>query len=325
MLLWSILAIFIGFALLVWSADRFVSGAASLARNLGVSPMVIGLTIVGFGTSAPEMLVSGIAAFEGSPAIAVGNALGSNITNIGLVVGLTAVLSPIAVKSETLRREFPLMFAVIVLALLMMMDQELDLMDSLILLTGMLGMIFWVVRLGLRKRVDPLAQEFDDEIPKGRSMLWSVGWLITGLVILMASSKVVVWGSVNVAQYFGISDLVIGLTIIAIGTSLPELAASILCVLRKEDDMAIGNIIGSNMFNLLGVMGIPGLITAFSFESQALSRDFTAMFILSLALYVMSFAPRRGQGKINRFEGATLLAGYTGYMIFLYFSAIGAT
>lgn len=323
MLLESSLAIVFGFLLLVWSADRFVAGASSLARNLGVSPMVIGLTIVGFGTSAPEMLVSVIAALDGNPSIAVGNALGSNITNIGLVVGTTALLAPITVKSDTLRREFPLMFAVIVLTLLLMMDQTLSLLDSLILLTGLVGMIFWVVRLGLRKRRDPLASEFEQEIPKGRSTLWALSWLVVGLTILMASSKAVVWGSVNVAQYFGISDLVIGLTIIAIGTSLPELAASILCVLRKEDDMAIGNIIGSNMFNLLGVMGVPGLITAFSFEAEALSRDFTAMFILTLALYAMSFAPRKGSGRISRIEGTALLAGYTGYMVLLYFSATG--
>ena len=317
MLLTSGISIIVGFALLVWSADRFVLGASSLARNLGVSPLVIGLTIVGFGTSAPEMLVSAIAAWQGNPEIAVGNAIGSNITNIGLVIGTTALLAPISVKSDMLRREFPVLFAVLGLALLLMMDLRLDRLDSILLLSGMVALIIWIVFLGLRNRPDPLSSEFDHEIPKHKSMLWSVSWLVVGLLLLLVSSKMVVWGATNVAQYFGVSDLVIGLTVIAIGTSLPELAASVASVLRNEDDIAIGNVVGSNMFNLLGVMGIPGIIAPFSFHQVALSRDFLVMFVFCLALFAMSYGFRR-PGRINRLEGGVLLGGYIAYIIFLY-------
>ena len=320
MLLTSSLGIIAGFALLVWSADRFVLGASSLARNLGVSPLVIGLTIVGFGTSAPEMLVSAIAAWQGSPEIAVGNAIGSNIANVGLVIGVTAILSPIDVKSATLRREFPVLFAVIGLTLFMMIDLRLDRLDSVILLGGMIAMVIWIVFLGLRSRIDPLSSEFDHEIPKHKSMTWSVMWLLIGLLLLLASSKIVVWGATSIAQYFGVSDLVIGLTIIAIGTSLPELAASVMCALRNEDDMAIGNVVGSNMFNLLGVMGLPGLIKPFSFHESALTRDYAVMFVFCVALFVMSYGFKR-PGRINRLEGGVLLSGFIAYMIVLYFTA----
>lgn len=323
MLLTSSLGIIAGFALLVWSADRFVLGASSLARNLGVSPLVIGLTIVGFGTSAPEMLVSAIAAWQGSPEIAVGNAIGSNIANVGLVIGVTAILSPIDVKSATLRREFPVLFAVIGLTLFMMIDLRLDRLDSVILLGGMIAMVIWIVFLGLRSRIDPLSSEFDHEIPKHKSMTWSVMWLLIGLLLLLASSKIVVWGATSIAQYFGVSDLVIGLTIIAIGTSLPELAASVMCALRNEDDMAIGNVVGSNMFNLLGVMGLPGLIKPFSFHESALTRDYAVMFVFCVALFVMSYGFKR-PGRINRLEGGVLLSGFIAYMIVLYFTATGA-
>jgi cation:H+ antiporter len=202
------------------------------------------------------------------------------------------------------------------------MDNELSLIDSVILLSGMIIMIVWITRLGLRDRRDPLSSEFDDEIPKGKSITWSVTWLVIGLAVLLASSKMVVWGATNVAQYFGISDLIIGLTIIAIGTSLPELAASILCVLRKEDDMAIGNVIGSNMFNLLGVMGLPGLIMPFSFEASAVTRDFVVMFGFCLALFAMSYGFKR-PGRVNRIEGSVLLTGYIAYMVVLYITAVG--
>jgi cation:H+ antiporter len=317
-LLLSVLAVISGFALLVWGADRFVDGAAATARNLGVSSLVIGLTIVGIGTSAPEMLVSAMAAWQGNPGLAVGNALGSNITNIGLVLGITALITPLVVRSETLRREYPLMFAFMLLALWLMMDGELSRLDGVILLIGLLGLILWMVVLGLRRNHDPLEREFEQEIPRmttGTALLW----LLLGMVLLLGSSRLLVWGAVNIARAFGISDLVIGLTIVAIGTSLPELAASVMSALRKEPDIAIGNVIGSNMFNLLGVLGLPGVIAPLALEPAILSRDFPFMIGLSIALFVMAYG-FRGDGRVNRWEGLLLITGYGAYLGVLYYT-----
>lgn len=319
---YSVVAIIAGFILLVWGADRFVHGASATARNLGVSPLIIGLTIVGFGTSAPEILVSIMAALQGNPGLAVGNALGSNITNIALVLGITALVCPLVVKSETLRREYPAMFAVMLLSLVLVMDGVLSRYDGIILLAGLGLMLYWMVNLGLRKnRVDPMASEYDQEIPH-ISMMWAIFWLLIGLLILLASSRILVWGAINIATAFGVSDLIIGLTIVAIGTSLPELAASIMSVLKKEPDIAIGNIIGSNMFNLLAVLGLPGVIAPLSLDPSVLSRDFPFMIGLSIALFTMAYG-FRAEGRINRFEGGLLVTAYISYMTVLYYSIAG--
>lgn len=314
------LAVLGGFALLVWGADRFVLGASATARNLGVQPLIIGLTIVGFGTSAPEMLVSGLAAWYGNPGISVGNALGSNIANIGLVIGSTALLSPLAMNSDTLRREFPILFAIMMLTFLLLNDGFLSLLDGILLFGGMLLMIYWVVRLGLRGRLsDPMTAEFSEEIPRHMPPSRAGMWLALGMIVLLIGSRLVVWGATHIAVAFGVSDLVIGLTVIAIGTSLPELAASIMSVLKNEPDIAIGNVIGSNMFNLLGVLGLPGLIAPFEIPAETLTRDFVAMFILTVALFGMSYG-FGGPGRINRLEGALLLAGFFGYLGYIYYS-----
>ncbi|MEN8170262.1 MAG: calcium/sodium antiporter [Pseudomonadota bacterium] len=323
-MLWtSILAIIGGFALLVWGADRFVAGASATARNLGVSPLIIGLTIVGFGTSAPEMLVSAIAAHAGNPNMGVGNALGSNITNIGLVLGITALVTPLAVHSETLKREFPILFVIMLVALLLLIDNEMGRIDGIILLAGMGVMIYWMVSLGLRERRkgDPMESEFSDEIPSHMPMKTALFWLLLGMVILLGSSRMLVWGSVNVAEWFGVSDLIIGLTIIAIGTSLPELAASIMSALKGEHDIAVGNVLGSNMFNLLAVLGLPGLIMPASTPPELLTRDFTAMIGLSIALFAMGYGFLK-PGHITRAEGGLLLSGYFVYMGVLYHASI---
>ncbi len=317
-LLLSLFAVISGFALLVWGADRFVHGAAATARNFGVSPLIIGLTIVGIGTSAPEILVSVMAAMQGNPALGVGNALGSNITNIALVLGATALITPLCVKSETLRREYPLMFAIMLVALLLVMDGELSRPDGLILMGGLGALLYWMIRMGLRQNHDPMEREFESEIPHlttGKALFW----LIVGMLLLLGSSRILVWGAVNIAHALGISDLVIGLTIVAIGTSLPELAASVMSALRKEPDIAIGNVIGSNMFNLLAVLGLPGLISPHVLEPEILSRDFPFMIGLSIAMFVMAYG-FRGDGRINRLEGLLLLGGYTAYMVTLYIS-----
>jgi cation:H+ antiporter len=320
MILTSILAIIAGFALLVWGADRFVIGASATARNLGVSPLIIGLTIVGFGTSAPEILVSAMAAWSGNPDMSIGNALGSNITNVGLVLGITALVTPLSVHSDTLKREFPLLFAVMLIALALLLDGEMNRYDGVILLIGMASLIYWMVALGLRERrgaADPMASEYIDEIPAHMPMGRAIFWLVLGMAILLGSSRILVWGSVNVAQWFGISDLIIGLTIVAIGTSLPELAASVISALKGEHDIAVGNVLGSNMFNLLAVLGMPGLIMPATTPPELLSRDFPAMIGLSIALFAMGYGFLR-PGHITRAEGGILLSGYIVYMGLLY-------
>ena len=319
-ILLSVMAIIIGFGLLVWGAERFVHGAAAIAKNFGVSPLIIGLTIVGIGTSAPEILISVIAAYQGNPALAVGNALGSNIANIALVLGITAIVMPMTVKSETLRREYPIMFGIMLLSLLLVWDQHLGKIDGLILISGLFVMLFWMIRQGKKDKTDPMEAEFEQEIPE-ISTQKAILWFVIGLALLILSSRGLVWGSVNIAKAAGISDLVIGLTIVAIGTSLPELAASISSVLKKEHDIAIGNIIGSNMFNLLVVFGIPGLMSPHIVDPAILTRDFPFMIGLSVALFLMAYG-FKGEGRINRFEGGLLLGGYTTYMVVLYYTAI---
>ena len=319
-ILLSIMAIISGFGLLIWGAERFVHGAAAIANNFGVPPLIIGLTIVGIGTSAPEILISIIAAYGGNPALAVGNALGSNITNIALVLGITAIVMPITVKSETLRREYPIMFIIMLVALMLVMDEHLGQIDGAILISGLFVMLYWMIQQGKKQKHDPLEKEFEQEIPE-ISTQKALLWFVIGLVLLIISSRGLVWGSVNIAKAAGISDLVIGLTIVAIGTSLPELAASIVSVLKKEHDMAIGNIIGSNMFNLLVVFGIPGLMSPHIIDPAILVRDFPFMIGLSIALFIMAYG-FKGQGRINRYEGSLLLGGYVTYMIVLYYTAI---
>ena len=318
-LLISVLAILSGFVLLVWGADRFVHGAAATARNLGVSTLVVGLTVVGFGTSAPEILVSVMAAFSGNPGLAVGNAIGSNITNIGLVLGITALITPLAVNSTTLRREFPLMLLISLLALLLVLDLTLSHTDGIILISGLALMLFWLVHIAKQKKFpEPMKSEYEREIPiipLKKALLW----VFIGLVVLLLSSRMLVFGAVNIAQMMGISDLVIGLTIVAIGTSLPELAASVMSALKNEPDIAIGNILGSNMYNLLAVLGAPGLIAPIPLEPSVLSRDFAFMIGLSITLFIFAYG-FRGPGRINRFEGGALLGIYCSYMVVLYFS-----
>lgn len=314
------LAIVAGFVFLLWGADRFVAGAAATARNLGVSPLIIGLTIVGFGTSAPEILVSAMASANGNTGLAIGNAIGSNITNIALVLGATALVMPLSVRSEILRREFPILLAVMLAALMLISDGTLGRIDGFLLLTGLVLMLYWVVSLGLRaRRSDALGSEFDAEIPTDMSTLVAITWFTLGLLLLLGSSRMLVWGAVEVATHFGVSDLVIGLTIVAIGTSLPELAASIVSALRREHDIAIGNVIGSNMFNLLAVMGLPGAIHPGPIPEQVLTRDYPVMLVLTLVLFAAAYG-FRGPGKVNRIEGGVLLLAFIAYQGVLFMS-----
>ena len=317
-MLLDIVAIIAGFALLVWGADRFVSGASSIASNLGLPPMIIGLTIVGLGTSAPEILVSGMAAAQGNPGLAIGNSIGSNIANIGLILGITALVAPLVVRSETLRREYPVLLAVSLGTLLLLMDGELGRLDGVILLVALVGLLFAMVRISMGSRAnDPMTAEILAEMPEAISTGKAVINFTLGLALLLFSSRILVWGAVNIAMEFGVSDLIIGLTIVALGTSLPELAASVASALKKEHDIAIGNVLGSNMYNLLAVLAVPGLLAPGVFDPQVLSRDMPMMIGLTLALFIMGYG-FGGSGRINRLEGLLLLLAFLGYQAVLF-------
>jgi len=313
----AFLAVAFGLALLVWSADRFVEGSASTARHFGMPPLLIGMVIVGFGTSAPEMVVSTLAASQGNPGIALGNAYGSNIANIAFILGLTALISPLAVHSQVLRKELPILTAVTALAAYQLWDGELTRIDSLVLLGVFGGLMAWTIWQGLRKKADALGNEMERELevhamPIGRAIFW----LVIGLVLLIVSSRILVWGAVEIAHGFGVSDLIIGLTIVAVGTSLPELASSVIAARKGEHDIALGNILGSNLFNTLAVVGIAGTIQPMTVAQEVFSRDILVMAVLTLSLFVIGYG-FRGPGRINRFEGAALLAGYMGYTAYL--------
>lgn len=311
------LFIVIGLALLVYGADIFVDGASSTARRLGLSPLIIGLTIVGFATSAPEIVVGSVSAWQGKTAIAIGNALGSNITNIGLVLGVSIIILPISVSSNTLKREYGLMCFSILLALVLMLDGNLARSDALILLVTLILMISCIIWIARKTPTgDPLKNEFTKELETADTLGRALIKLVFGLALLLIGAELLVNGAVSIAQRYGVSELVIGLTIVAIGTSLPELAASIASLIKKEADIAIGNIIGSNMFNMLAVLGLPTLIQPDVFEAAVLVRDFPAMILLTLMLGAMVFVSSKG--KLIRAEGIALLSVFILYQYVLF-------
>ncbi|MDX1537625.1 calcium/sodium antiporter [Arsukibacterium sp.] len=318
-LLLAIFFVVVGLVLLIWSADRFVFGASSIARNSGISPMVIGLTIVAMGSSAPEMLVSATAAWQGKLDTSVGNAIGSNITNILLVIGAAALLKPIAVSSLTLRREFPLLLVCTLFGYFLLSDDLLTRLEGIILLVAFFSFLALLVYWGKHATADdPLIAEINAEVPTVTiSTLKAVIWSAIGLALLLASSQLLVHGAVTIARYAGLSDLVIGLTIIAIGTSLPELAASIIGILKGEDDLALGNIIGSNIFNILAVLGLGAVIGPDMIDANAGGRDSYVMIGATVLMLLMSVRLTRMQ-RINRVEGAILLAGFIGYQYLLF-------
>ncbi len=308
-----IVAILAGFAILLWGADRFVDGAANIATNFNVSPLIIGLTIVGFGTSAPEMLVSALASFDGAPALGIGNALGSNIANIGLVLGVTILVTPLTVNSAVLRREFPMLAFVMALSLLLMWDQFLGRVDGIILFSGFILTLFGMTVLAINSsKEDKTNQEFEQEFSKpSMSTAKAILFFLVGLAALLIGSKALVYGATGIAHLLGVSDLVIGLTIVAIGTSLPELAASVISALKNEHDIAIGNILGSNIFNLLAVLAMPGLIAPSVVSSEMLYRDFSVMVGLFVLLFIFSSTGKGG--RIGRIAGSLLLLIYIAY------------
>jgi len=320
MLIASIILL-LSFAVLVWGADKFVYGASGLAKNLGISPLIIGLTIVAMGSSAPEIMVSANAALKGATDTSVGNALGSNITNILLVLGVTTLVRPLLVSSSTLYREMPILLGFTLLAWWILADSYLSLLEGFVLLALFFGFIGYLIYLSRSKKEgesDLLLADAESEIPDNLPTSHALFWVVAGLIMLPLSSHFLVDSAVVIAQYFGISELVIGLTIIAIGTSLPELAASVASVLKGEDDMAIGNIIGSNIFNILAVLGIGAVINPSVIDPSAASRDVFVMIGATVLLLVtaMSFAQRKRQ--INRVEGAILLSAFIGYQFLLF-------
>ena len=312
-------AIIAGFVILVWSADKFVEGAASTAKHLGMPSLLIGILIVGFGTSAPEMVVSAIAAMEGNPALALGNALGSNIVNIALILGVTAIVAPITVNSKIVKKEIPLLLLIVLASGYLLLDNSLTLVEGIVLISGFFTLIAWSIVSAFRGRGDTLEAEIDSELIE-HEMTLKVGiiWLVIGLLLLIASSRLLVWGAVGVAHEFGVSDLIIGLTIVALGTSLPELAASVIAARKGEHDIAIGNVVGSNMFNILAVIGIATIIAPMNgIPVEVLNRDWIVMFALTIALLVMAYGFRSKEGKITRVEGTILIICYIAYNSYL--------
>ncbi|WP_439287228.1 calcium/sodium antiporter [Lonepinella sp. BR2357] len=314
------LALIVGLLLLVWSADRFVDGAAATARHFGMPPLLIGIVIIGFGTSAPEMVVSAISAFRGNPGIALGNAYGSNITNIALILGFTALVKPILVHSQVIKQDLPILLIVTALSAYLLYDMQISRLDAVILIAILAGYMAWTIWQGFRQKNVELPEELQHQkyMPLSKALFW----LVIGLVLLMASSQLLVWGAVEIAHYFGVSDLVIGLTIVAIGTSLPELASSIAAARKGEADLAVGNIIGSNLFNTLAVVGIAGVIHPMEVESAVLSRDVLIMSALTVALFAFGYAFKQPNGQIGRFKGLLLLLCYVGYNSYLFYTAV---
>lgn len=322
MLTTNIIILILGLIGLIISADKFVYGAAGLARNLGISPLIIGLTIVAMGSSAPEMMVAVSSSLNGAPNTAIGNAIGSNITNITLVLGLTALLKPLLVGSATIRREIPMVLITTILAGVVLWDLKLEMYEGVILLLLFFITILTLTILALKRPSnDPIAEEHNDDVPEGVPTWKAVAWLIFGMIALPVSSSYLVDSAVVIAQYYGMSDLVIGLTIIAIGTSLPELAASITGVLKGEDDLAMGNIIGSNIFNILAVLSLPGILAPGIIDPAIISRDFYYMLGATIVMLLMAMSFRGRPGRINRIEGGILLSGFIAYQ-FIIFSSI---
>ena len=329
-----IVAVVLGLGVLVWSADKFVDGAVGIARFCGMSTLLIGMVIVGFGTSAPEMVVSAISAMQNAPELALGNAYGSNIANIALILGLTAVISPVFVVRKALKRDLPILLAVTALSVFLASDASIGRLDGVVLLLVFAGVMGFNIVSELRQKKG-VADEEPGEVESGEklSLGKSILWLVLGLALLVASSRALVWGAVEIARALGVSDLLIGLTIVAVGTSLPELASSIAAARKGENDLAFGNIIGSNLFNTLLVVGIAATIAPMnSFEQSVFNRDMPVMALLTVLLLLFGLPVRKKRldadghrlGRINRIEGSVFLVVYIGYIGLLIAQATGA-
>ncbi len=310
-ILLPIIALLTGFAFLIWSADAFTENGAKIATIFKVSPLIIGLLIFGFGTSVPEMLVSGLAAINGNTGISIGNAIGSNIFNIALVLGVSAMIAPIEVKSSILKKEWVFLMLVTLVAGFLLWDKHLDMIDGLVLASLLVIFLTYTFKTAKNNNT----HEFDEAVETVEKNQISKTWvmLIVGLLVLIGSAKLIVWGGVQIAQSFGVSDLVIGLSVIALGTSLPELAVSVASVLKKQYEMVVGNVIGSNLFNTIAVLAIPGLIHPSDVENEVITRDYPVMLLLTILLFVVSYKFHK-KHIINRFEGVILVSVFGIYM-----------
>lgn len=317
-MLMAITAIIAGLVLLVWSADRFIEGAAATAKHLGMPSLLIGMVIIGFGTSAPELAVSAMAAADGNPGLALGNGYGSNITNIALIVGLTALIAPIAVHSQVIRKELPLLLVLTAIAGAQLIDGELSRLDGWVLLGVFAAVMGWSIVQGIRGKGYSLVGDTEAElVAHPMPLKTALVWLVVGLVLLIVSSRMLVWGAVTIAQSLGVSDLIIGLTIVAIGTSLPELASALAAVKKNEHDLILGNIVGSGIFNTLAVVGLAAAIEPLAVDPEVLYRDWTLMAALTLGLLLMAVGITGKRKVVSRRDGALLVlvyAGYTGYL-----------
>ncbi|OSM97434.1 MULTISPECIES: calcium/sodium antiporter [Lonsdalea] len=309
----------VGLILLVYGADRLVYGAAVLARSFAVPPMVIGITIVGLGTSLPELMVSVTAALNHQIDMAVGNVLGSNIANILLILGSATLIRPLTFHSVLVRRELPLMLIVTALCGVLLHDHVLSRLDGVILLlaaTASVTLILRMARTAQQAGVDSLTREQMDELPRDDNSTVALLWLVLGVIILPMATRIVVDNATVIARSFNISELTIGLTVLAIGTSLPELATAIVGTLKKEDDIALGNLIGSNIFNIGIVLGVPALLSPGALNPLAFSRDYWVMLGASVLLAALCLRQKRciGQGA-----GALLLCAFIAYLAMLFF------
>lgn len=309
-MLYAVLAITVGLILLVKSADVFVDSAANGARHFGVSALVIGMVIVGFGTSAPEIFISVISALENNPGIAVGNAYGSNIANIGLILGITAAIRAVPFDKSLLKRELPFLLLITGVAVLQIWDGVIDLIDALVLF-GLFGMfLFTAIKSGKVDEADETTEKPTISL-KRAAVLFVISFLV-----LLGSSRLMVWGAIEVARTLGIDEIIIGLTIVAVGTSLPELASSIIAVRKNQHDIALGNVIGSNIFNTLAVIGASALITPITTASEILSRDMVVMSTLTVSLLIIGIIGRQ-KPQISRVVGVLLLISYAAYTLLL--------
>ena len=314
----AIIAVIIGLAVLVWSADTFIDGATSLAVRFNMPSFLIGVVILGIGTSAPELVVSALAAVAGSPDLALGNAYGSNIINITLVLGVTAFISPILIRANVIRHDLILLLAVTALAAFQLLDGNLSLTDGIVLIASLIGVLLIQIFLSLRNNIAA-----DVDAPKDINIAKALTTLTLGLVLLIVSSRSIVWGAVELATLWGMSELLIGLTIVAIGTSLPELVASVAAARRGEHDMALGNVIGSNLFNTLGVVGVATVISPIkNVAPEILSRDVLMMAGVTLLLFVLAIIAYNRQGEMKLGSGLVLILTFIGYSVWLGTSAV---
>lgn len=315
----ELLAILGGIVLLLWSADKFVEGSASIAKFYNIPSLIIGMVIIGFGTSAPELIVSSLAALQGNSGLALGNAYGSNITNIALILGLCSVIKPIDVHSGVLKKELPVLLISTIMVFFLIKDGELNRLDATFMVVTFLLLLGWSIWEGTKSKNDAFGMEVEQELKDQIKLGPSIFWTILGLTLLIVSSRFLVWGAVGIAKYFGVNDLLIGLTVVAIGTSLPELASSIVAAKKGEHDLALGNIIGSNLFNTLLVVGISVFIKPIKVPLEIINRDFPVMIGVTILLFLFGFG-FKGQGRINRIEGSVFLLIFVAYTIYLILS-----